>query len=183
MIKNKQKGFTIIEVALVLAVAALIFLVVFLAVPALQRNQRDDARKRDVGNVVQAVTNATANENKQLTVGIAYNGGTPTDTATKSPLYTYLDTMSNSVDYVGVLAGPTAAAGLTLLATQNTDATTVAANANVTTARINAIVVYTAAKCKDNGNAIVVPAPKRSSAVVVQLENGGTGKYYCQNAN
>ena len=32
------KGFTIIEVALVLAIAGLIFLVVFLALPALQRS-------------------------------------------------------------------------------------------------------------------------------------------------
>ena len=39
-LKNK-KGFTIIEVVLVLAVAGLIFLMVFLALPALQRAQRD----------------------------------------------------------------------------------------------------------------------------------------------
>ena len=63
MIKNQksQKGFTIIEVALVLAVGALIFLVVFLAVPALQRNQRNDARKRDQSSVVEAVTSYTSN--------------------------------------------------------------------------------------------------------------------------
>ncbi len=41
----KEKGFTIIEVVLVLAIAALIFLMVFIALPALQRNQRDTARK------------------------------------------------------------------------------------------------------------------------------------------
>lgn len=63
MIKNQksQKGFTIIEVALVLAVGALIFLVVFLAVPALQRNQRNDARKRDASSVSEAVTSYTSN--------------------------------------------------------------------------------------------------------------------------
>ena len=33
----KQEGFTIIEVMLVLAIAALIFLMVFVALPALQR--------------------------------------------------------------------------------------------------------------------------------------------------
>ena len=44
----KQAGFTIIEVVLVLAIAALIFLMVFIALPALQRSQRDDARKKDV---------------------------------------------------------------------------------------------------------------------------------------
>ncbi len=48
-------GFTIIEVALVLAIAGLIFLVVFLALPALQRSQRDTARRQDVANGVVAV--------------------------------------------------------------------------------------------------------------------------------
>jgi prepilin-type N-terminal cleavage/methylation domain-containing protein len=38
---ENKKGFTIIEVVLVLAIAALIFLMVFSALPALQRNQRD----------------------------------------------------------------------------------------------------------------------------------------------
>ncbi|MDQ3065292.1 MAG: prepilin-type N-terminal cleavage/methylation domain-containing protein, partial [bacterium] len=37
-IKNNNKGFTIIEVLIVLAIAGLIMLIVFLAVPALQRN-------------------------------------------------------------------------------------------------------------------------------------------------
>ena len=45
---NKQKqGFTIIEVLIVLAIAGLIMLVVFLAVPALQRNSRNTQRKSD----------------------------------------------------------------------------------------------------------------------------------------
>ena len=47
-IENK-KGFTIIEVVLVLAIAALLILMVFLAWPALQRSQKDQARKDDVG--------------------------------------------------------------------------------------------------------------------------------------
>lgn len=55
--QQKKSGFTIIEVVLVLAIAGLIFLMVFIALPALQRNQRDDQRKRDVGRVKVAVTN------------------------------------------------------------------------------------------------------------------------------
>ena len=42
--KNFKHGFTIIEVVLVLAVAALIFLMVFIAIPSLQVMQRDTAR-------------------------------------------------------------------------------------------------------------------------------------------
>lgn len=51
------KGFTIIEVVLVLAIAGLIFLMVFIALPALQAGQRDTARKNDASIVSTAVTN------------------------------------------------------------------------------------------------------------------------------
>jgi prepilin-type N-terminal cleavage/methylation domain-containing protein len=40
-----QKGFTIIEVMIVLAIAGLIMVVVLVAIPQLQRNQRDTARQ------------------------------------------------------------------------------------------------------------------------------------------
>ena len=55
---NKQitnKGFTIIEVVLVLAIAGLIFLMVFVALPALNAGQRDTARKKDASLVLSAV--------------------------------------------------------------------------------------------------------------------------------
>lgn len=55
--QQKEKGFTIIEVVLVLAIAGLIFLMVFIALPALQRNQRDTQRRQDVGRVQTAVAN------------------------------------------------------------------------------------------------------------------------------
>ncbi len=59
--KQTQKGFTIIEVVLVLAIAALIFLIVFLAVPALQRSQRDTQRRSDVGRLQAAASNYAGN--------------------------------------------------------------------------------------------------------------------------
>ena len=43
---SQAGGFTIIEVVLVLAIAGLIFLMVFVALPALQRSQRDTQRKK-----------------------------------------------------------------------------------------------------------------------------------------
>ena len=48
---NTKQGFTIIEVVLVLAIAGLIFLMVFVALPALQRSQRDTARRNDLSRV------------------------------------------------------------------------------------------------------------------------------------
>jgi len=55
--KQKTKGFTIIEVVLVLAIAGLIFLMVFIALPALQRGQRDAQRKQDLSRVSVQMTN------------------------------------------------------------------------------------------------------------------------------
>lgn len=64
----KQAGFTIIEVVLVLAIAALIFLMVFIALPALQRSQRDDARKKDVSLVAGAVQSWIGNNRQGSTL-------------------------------------------------------------------------------------------------------------------
>ncbi len=60
--KHKEEGFTIIEVLIVLAIAGLILLIVFLAVPALQRNSRNTQRKNEVASVLGAV-NEWANNN------------------------------------------------------------------------------------------------------------------------
>ena len=71
-IKNrKESGFTIIEVLIVLAIAGLIMVIVFLAVPALQRNQRNTARKEDAGNLLAAVSEYAGNNNGQLPTSVA----------------------------------------------------------------------------------------------------------------
>lgn len=66
MIKQ-QKGFTVIEVALVLAIAALIFLMVFIALPALRRGQADQARKNDASTVAAAISTYKSNNKGSLT--------------------------------------------------------------------------------------------------------------------
>ena len=100
--RENQKGFTIIEVMIVLAVASLIMLIVFLAVPALQRNARNTNRTADATKIASAVNECLANKNntvsscnttaavsgvtldtgtlRQLTtvaIGTNANGGTP----------------------------------------------------------------------------------------------------------
>lgn len=52
----KSPGFTIIEVVIVLAIAGLIFAVVFIAVPQLQAAQRDSAREDAMGRLEAAIT-------------------------------------------------------------------------------------------------------------------------------
>lgn len=69
MLKNLKKrieGFTIIEVLIVLAIAGLILLIVFLAVPALQRNSRNTSRRADVAALLAGVNEyAVDNQNIQ----------------------------------------------------------------------------------------------------------------------
>ena len=60
-IKSKQEGFTIIEVLIVLAIASLILLVVFLAVPGLQRSNANNAAKNDATRIASAITSWVAN--------------------------------------------------------------------------------------------------------------------------
>lgn len=62
-------GFTIIEVVLVLAIAGLIFLMVFIALPALQRSQRDTQRRQDLARVTDAITQYQTNNNGRLPAG------------------------------------------------------------------------------------------------------------------
>ncbi len=59
--KKEERGFTVMEVVLVLAIAGLIFAMVFIALPALQRSQRDTQRRRDAGIVAAAVRQYMAN--------------------------------------------------------------------------------------------------------------------------
>lgn len=76
-VAKQTKGFTIIEVVLVLAIAALIFLMIFVALPALQRGQRDTARKQDVGTIAAALNSYRSN----------HNGSLPTTTSTDFSKY------------------------------------------------------------------------------------------------
>jgi prepilin-type N-terminal cleavage/methylation domain-containing protein len=68
---KKQKGFTIIEVVLVLAIAGLIFMMVFIALPSLQRSQRDMQRKNDLNRLATALASYQSNNRGALPSGMA----------------------------------------------------------------------------------------------------------------
>lgn len=70
-LKNKQqnqKGFTLIEISIILAIAGLIIIVVFVAVQGAQRSRRDAQRRSDAGRALAALE-ICASRN-----GGAYNG-------------------------------------------------------------------------------------------------------------
>jgi prepilin-type N-terminal cleavage/methylation domain-containing protein len=76
-IQQNKKGFTIIEVVLVLAIAGLIFLMVFIALPALQRSQRDTQRKNDLSRIVTQLTSYSSNNRGQIPASLITTSGVP----------------------------------------------------------------------------------------------------------
>lgn len=79
---NSKQGFTIIEVVLVLAIAGLIFLMVFVALPALQRSQRDTQRRNDMSRVDTSLVQYQTNHSN-LPVNLPDTGDT--DVAWSAP--------------------------------------------------------------------------------------------------
>lgn len=73
-----QAGFTIIEVLIVLAIAGLILAIVFLAVPQLQRNARDNSRQNTLTRLKAEIETYAANNSGTypfITAGDAACGG------------------------------------------------------------------------------------------------------------
>jgi prepilin-type N-terminal cleavage/methylation domain-containing protein len=81
--KSKSEGFTIIEVMIVLAIAGLIILIVFLAVPALQRNSRNTQRKNDASHLAGLVSEWQSN-NAGKTPTAFGTGATSIDISTEN---------------------------------------------------------------------------------------------------
>ncbi len=163
MITKSKKGFTIIEVVLVLAIAGLIFLMVFIALPNMQRSQRDTQRRNDFSALSANITQYMTNNNGKLPDTTAKLGTDPAknyinSTGEDPNGYTYNLTVADC-------SGKGNAVCMTLAKATNSAATQV--------------VILRHAQCKDGqpyeskGN--------RSYAVFGQLE-AGVG-YYCQSNN
>jgi len=74
-IKKRKEGFTIIEVMIVLAIAGLIMLMVFLAVPALQRTSRNTQAKNAAAALLATITEfQNNNDGAQPTTVAVANG-------------------------------------------------------------------------------------------------------------
>jgi prepilin-type N-terminal cleavage/methylation domain-containing protein len=153
-IKKKNEGFTIIEVLIVLAIAGLIMLIVFLAVPALQRSSRNTGRKNDVSRVLTAVNEWVSN-----------NSGSTF--ATGDPVTAVIDSVGATGQYT------LNSSNLTVK-----DGSTAAQTAMQTIAKIQ---VVTSAKCGASGATVV--GTSRQIAIQYALETSGssptTGQAAC----
>ena len=95
---KKEKGFTLIEIVLVLAIAGLLLVIVFLAVQGAQRSRRDTQRKQDAARALASVESCSSNNAglypAACTTGllnVPVGGGTPyfSGTDPNGPAYTY----------------------------------------------------------------------------------------------
>jgi len=153
---RKAQGFTIIEVVLVLAIAGLIFLMVFLALPALQRSQRDTQRKNDAARFMSQVINYQSN-----------NAGTLPSTAVASPSAPWTTFITNYLTTGGSTFNDPSTNATYIV---NTLAIATAASTNVGT-----ISLYGSARC--NGSASTpVAGTGGQIALIVPIEQGG---FYC----
>lgn len=161
--QRKNEGFTIIEVMIVLAIAGLIMVIVFLAVPALQRNSRNTALNTDANNILSGVGEYASN-----------NGGTLPTALASSPAFASGDT-SATIGSAGTNQSVVKLGG-------NVTALTVASNATVataikadTTTKIGTVQIFTGtnAKCNDTGTGLdgSVAAGARSYAVLYVAES------------
>lgn len=94
MFVNKRKeGFTLIEIVIVLAIAALIMVIVFVAVQGAQRSRRDTQRKKALDSIVGQLENYSANNN-----GKYPNNNSQWNNSSNSFINLYVDGRGEYVD-------------------------------------------------------------------------------------
>jgi prepilin-type N-terminal cleavage/methylation domain-containing protein len=160
---KKQEGFTIIEVLIVLAIAGLIMLIVFLAVPALQRNTRNTGRKNDASRIATAVNDFVSN-----------NSGTlPSTVADCQTVMNDAGTLSQYTDYKGANNGCVTSLGTPAANALDIEAVTSSGNAPNPPA-VNELILYTSAQCGSSQGAYTLGTP-RQAALMYSMESAGGG--------
>ena len=169
---NSKKGFTIIEVVLVLAIAGLIFLMVFVAYTALRRNQSDTARRNDLSRFISQLAQYKTNNRKtpQTIADVVefVNGYLDGDVKAKAD-----GTMTEDKQTANFTSGFQDPDGEPYMVTVPTKYTNQNPMASVN--EVNHIVYYyNYAKC--NGESLEASQGKNDVAIVYRTENG----IYCQ---
>ena len=154
---GQKRGFTIIEVVLVLAIAGLIFLMVFIALPTLQKAQRDTQRRNDLSRIQTQLTAYAGSTRGKLP-------GNTDDTMLKGFVSGYLSGTGTSAgdDY----QDPTTGSGYVV----KLAGTSTATNSDLTVGQIS---YRNAALCADDGSGAFVAAGTntRQYALAIKLEN------------
>lgn len=149
-LQSNQSGFTIIEVLIVLAIAGLIMLIVFLAVPALQRNSRNTQRRDDISKLLGLVTEYGGNNNNTIPTGAGCSG--------------------NEMQLTGADAQPVSIPGGYYCMGSGT-ALNWSNSATTNTSTVDSVVLRSGATCDGTtGNATTTGAPALSVVALFTLE-------------
>lgn len=154
-IKKNNEGFTIIEVLIVLAIAGLIMLIVFLAVPALQRNSRNTQRRNDVASLLGAYSENINNSNGTIPASCS---GTDATCFVKNIKLSNYDNAAASVSFVKATSAQNRAA--------QTDA--------------DIVTIYNYSKCGSNGAGTASGATSRSIIALFAVETSSGTVAQCQ---
>jgi prepilin-type N-terminal cleavage/methylation domain-containing protein len=152
-----QKGFTIIEVMIVLAIAGLILIVVLIAVPQLQRSQRNNSRQNIVARISTELGNYAGNNNGSLPAESTANasgnfGGSVADTQT------FLGKYLNGININDPSTGTSVTFAVGTPATAPTQ---------------GQIKYFLSAECGSDGVIVaLVPSQNRKYALAIGLEGG-----------
>ena len=176
---NERGGFTIIEVVLVLAIAGLIFLMVFIALPTLQRSQRDTQRRNDLARISTQISQYQTNNNGRLPAegkldpqkdSTALPTCSTSSGSTSSSAACFVRNYMNSVNAAeNEFVDPDGwAYGLTI---------EVLTNGTQGTANTFDHIVYIYEHAKCNGEMAEYSSNARDYAIMYKLEGSGT---YCQ---
>ena len=169
-INRDKKGFTIIVVMIEPAIAALILLVVFLAVPALQRSQRNNARKSDSSRVAAAVVDFTST-----------NQGNLPSTASTADCDTIYTSSASLSQYTG-LTCVAAAALPAAISSNNFYLGSTPAAYTAPAAVNNVLILGEGVVCNGTtGMTNAAPATSKSMALMYSLESGSTYTWACVN--
>lgn len=160
---KREQGFTIIEVLIVLAIAGLIMVVVFLAVPALQRSSRNTALNTDANNILSAAGSYVAN-----------NGGQLPPAQASAAVADHKVTIGASTSNQAVTKVGSGAVSFGII----TSATGVLTK----TSTIGSVQLVTgsAAKCNDTNSGLSGTASGRSYVVLYVAESGSGNIVKCQ---
>lgn len=161
--RTNESGFTIIEVVLVLAIAGLILVMALIALPALQRGQRDTQRNNDLSRLQTAITNYTSSNRGSLPSSNGWNGQ---NGFVSNYLLVGGDTF---IDPNGAPASNPSATSYTIT---EIDGDEPIGNYDTTQ---NVIFATRSATCSPDNSSTVVAAGTRKIAFRIALEGGGHG--------
>lgn len=151
--KRKESGFTIIEVLIVLAIAGLILLVVFLAVPALQRNSRNTQYRNEASRLLSAYSEVSSNAGGSVLAASV-------STTANSDADKVMDSSNNkNITTLTIAAGDTGTAP----------------GSGVT----NAALIRTGVKCDAPDGSDTTASSTRQVAIVFNVETSGSTQAQC----